>query len=151
VPPAGATDIFGFAPVGPEHIFKDVGTAPFFTDVEGFQNYETVTPQTGFPPGGVFLGDHDVLRTPFFTNSEIVVDRDYVNSVAPPPGSVFDVTNFGNGYEFVYEQIGTGPGAPIEDALITPFGEYPLTAGPPEFLDDPGFDPSTLPDPLSIF
>ncbi len=150
LPPPGAADIFGFAPVGPEDVFKDVGTAPFFTDVEGFQNFETVTPQTGFPLGGVFLGDEDILRTPFFSNSEIVVDRDYVGSVAPPVGSVFDVSNFGNGYENIYEQIGSGPGAPLEDVLVTPYGDYPLTAGPPEFLD-PGFDPSTLPEPISLF
>jgi hypothetical protein len=147
LPAPGLTNIFGFAPIGPEQVFKDVGTAPFFKDVEGFQEFQSVYPQPGFPTGGVFLGDEETLTTPFFTTTDVVVDRDFPGGVAPPVGSVFDVTNFGAGYENIYEQIGSGPGAPIEDVLITPYGEFPLTSEPPVFLDT-GFDPGSLPDPI---
>jgi hypothetical protein len=147
LPPPGPTDIFGFAPVGPEDVFKDVGTAPYFTDVEGFQEFVTVAPEPGFPVGGGFLGDEETLATPFYTTTDVVVDRDFPAGVAPPVGSVFDVTNFGHGYENIYEQIGSGPGAPIEDVLITPEGEFPLTPEPPVFVDL-AFDPSFLTPPI---
>lgn len=58
----------------------------------------------------------------------------------PPVGSVFNVTNFFDGYQLVYSDLpSTTPGGPdvISDTLVTPFGDYPV----PETLDT-----ATVPD-----
>jgi hypothetical protein len=59
-----------------------------------------------------------------------------------PTGSLFDFTNFGNGFENQYSDIIGTMGAPntITDVFITPFGDFniPTTFDAVALLEMPG-------------
>jgi hypothetical protein len=154
--PTPITDVFGFTPHSTETVLTVSGLPPLFQQVEGYQTFDYVT------PGGdddLFNADVSTLTTPGFENIEYLVTpdapdetRDLV-SVAnptdsfPTEGSVYDIANFGNGFENVYSDVlpeqaqrfttdattdalsGTGTAATgtITDTFVTPFGNIDLT------------------------
>jgi hypothetical protein len=153
--PTPITDVFGFTPHSTETVLTVSGLPPLFQQVEGYQTFDYVT------PGGdddLFNADVSTLTTPSFENIEYLVTpdapdetRDLV-SVAnptdsfPTEGSVYDIANFGNGFENVYSDVaaapaqfanattdalsGTGTAATgtITDTFVTPFGNIDLTS-----------------------
>jgi hypothetical protein len=156
-------DVFGFAPIpgSPEDVLTVSGLPPLFQQVEGYQTLDYFSPANATDPIGTVNTDVSTLTTPGFENTEYLVTgvasetaktADLV-SVAhptdgfPTEGSVYDIANFGNGFENVYSDvlsepaqrlttdattdslIGTGTAATgtITDTLETPFGNIDLT------------------------
>jgi hypothetical protein len=65
------------------------------------------------------------------TNTEFTVDSvTGTSSDLPTAGSVYDVFNFGNGYENVYTDIAgaTGSAGTVTDTFVTPFGNIDLSS-----------------------
>jgi hypothetical protein len=152
--PTPITDVFGFTPHSTETVLTVSGLPPLFQQVEGYQEFDYVTSRGD----DLFNADVSTLTTPGFENIEYLVTpdapdetRDLV-SVAnptdsfPTEGSVYDIANFGNGFENVYSDVaaapaqfanattdalsGTGTAATgtITDTFVTPFGNIDLTS-----------------------
>jgi hypothetical protein len=64
-----------------------------------------------------------------WTNEELLVDEGGLSGTHPEVGSVFDVTNFGGGFENLYSDL-VGAGANganlITDTFDTPFGDFAI-------------------------
>ncbi len=61
--------------------------------------------------------------------SHPLVDSAYQTGTVPAAGSVFDITNFGSGFENVYTDLvgaGTGGANLITDLFDTPFGDFAI-------------------------
>jgi hypothetical protein len=148
-------DVFGFAaiPGSPEDVLTVSGLPPLFQQVEGYQTFDYVTPSG---EDETLSADVSTLTTPGFENTEYLVTG--VDSEAtkvadlvanptdsfPTDGSVYDIANFGNGFENVYSDVaaepirnlatdsltGIGTAAPgtITDTFVTPFGNIDLTS-----------------------
>jgi hypothetical protein len=153
--PSPTPDVFGFAPDSPETVLTVSGLPPFDQQVEGYQTFDYFTTPTGDTSPvdvGSFNADVSTLTTPFgFDNTEYLVTgqpadimRDALQSAAlPTNGSVYDIANFGNGFENVYSDvlpepakqfatdalsgIGTAETGTITDTFVTPFGSFDLT------------------------
>jgi hypothetical protein len=153
-------DVFGFAaiPGSPEDVLTVSGLPPLFQQVEGYQTLDYFSPATATGPIATVNTDVSTLTTPGFENTEYLVtgvDSDEAKdlvSVAnptdsfPTEGSVYDIANFGNGFENVYSDVaaapaqfanattdamsGTGTAATgtITDTFVTPFGNVDLTS-----------------------
>ncbi|WP_343576570.1 hypothetical protein [Mycobacterium sp.] len=80
---------------------------------------------------GSITSTEDVTNLLGYTNTEFTVTG--VNAASgetaalPTTGSVYDVFNFGNGYENVYTAL-PGAGGTVTDTLVTPFGDYDLSS-----------------------
>jgi hypothetical protein len=151
--PTPITDVFGFSPDSPETFLTVSGLPPLFQQVEGYQTFDYVTPSG---EDETLSADVSTLTTPGFENTEYLITgvasdetRDLV-SVAnptdsfPTDGSVYDIANFGNGFENVYSDVaaqpiynlatdalsGTGTAATgtITDTFVTPLGNIDLTS-----------------------
>jgi hypothetical protein len=149
------TDVFGFeADHGPETVLTISGLPPLYQQVEGYQTFDYVTPKGD--EVGSFNADVSTLTTPGFENTEYLVTGDADTGVAnpdltmaptdsfPTEGSVYDVANFGNGFENVYSDVAAEPlrtlatdslsgvspaeTGTITDTLVTPFGNIDLTS-----------------------
>ncbi|MGC2346070.1 MAG: hypothetical protein WA630_19190 [Mycobacterium sp.] len=143
-------DFFGFSPDSPETVLTVSGLPPLFQQVEGYQTFDYV------PTGDTINADVSKLSLPDgFTNIEYLITGDdptaYANADMisaptdgfPTDGSVYDIANFGNGFENVYSDVlpeqaqrlatdsltGIGTAAPgtITDTFVTPFGNIDLT------------------------
>jgi hypothetical protein len=92
------------------------GTGADATQVGSVSTTEDVT---------VLLG----LTNTEFTVTGVTPTGDAEASDLPAVGSVYDVFNFGNGYENIYTAIpGTGDaGATVTDTFVTPFGNIDLS------------------------
>ena len=155
VGPGPITDVFGFeADHGPETVLTVSGLPPLYQQVEGYQTFDYVTPSGD--DLGSFNADVSTLTTPDFENIEYLVTgvdsgatkvADLVANPTgglPTDGSVYDIANFGNGFENVYSDVaaepirnlatdsltGIGTAAPgtITDTFVTPFGNIDLTS-----------------------
>jgi hypothetical protein len=151
--PTPITDVFGFqADDGPETVLTVSGLPPLYQQVEGYQTFDYVTPNGD--DLGSFNADVSTLTTPGFENTEYLVTGDEATKAAdvsianptdsfPTDGSVYDIANFGNGFENVYSDvaaepirnlatdslsgIGTTATGTITDTFVTPFGNIDLT------------------------
>jgi len=155
-----APDVFGFSPDSPETVLTVSGLPPFDQQVEGYQRFDYFTTPTGDTSPvdvGSFNTDVSTLSLPDgFTNTEYLVTGgqttdeigpnvtpDLTDAHLPTTGSVYDIANFGNGFENVYSDVvtpqaydattdalaGTGTAATgtITDTFVTPFGDVNLT------------------------
>jgi hypothetical protein len=95
------------------------------------QSFEVFSPTTDADLGGI-TGDETVVNLLGFTNAEFVVasasDGSAPAAGLPAVGSVYDVFNFGNGYENVYTATPSIAGAEgtVTDTLVTPQGDINL-------------------------
>jgi hypothetical protein len=150
--PTPITDVFGFSPDSPETVLTVSGLPPLFQQVEGYQTFDYVTPSGD---DETLSADVSTLTSPGFENTEYLITgvasdetKDLV-SVAnptdsfPTDGSVYDIANFGNGFENIYSDvaaqpiynlgtdslsgIGTAATGTITDTFVTPFGNIDLT------------------------
>ena len=100
------------------------GIQPEDIDVQGYQLFD-YDPATG--PGGTF--DADVAQSAIIfgnsTQEQLVVAKTSSGD-APAAGSVFEVYNYGDGYENIYSDIVSTTGGPntITDTFVTPFGDF---------------------------
>jgi hypothetical protein len=99
------------------------GIQPEDIDVQGYQLFD-YDPTTG--SGGTF--DADVAQSAIIfgnsTQEQLVVAQD-VSGNAPAAGSVFEVYNYGDGYENIYSDIVSTTGSnTITDTFVTPFGGF---------------------------
>jgi hypothetical protein len=115
------------------------GLPPADVDVQGYQLFDVVN------SAGTVVGtfDADVTTTSSDVYSEttetllVTSDTSGTSGTAagdvPPVGSVFDVANYGSGFETVYSDLAsTTPGADvISDTVVTPFGDFSM----PDTLD----------------
>ena len=101
------------------------------------QVFEVFSPATSSNPAvelGAFSGGENVTTLGSITNTGFSVGQlipTNVNGILglPQYGTVFDVTNFGNGVENEYINIpatNLTPGS-ITDTLVTPYGDYNLS------------------------
>jgi hypothetical protein len=153
-------DVFGFSPDSPETVLTVSGLPPLFQQVEGYNTFDYFTTPTGDTSPvdvGSFNADVSTLSLPDgFTNTEYLVTGgqttdeigpnvtpDLTDAHLPTTGSVYDIANFGNGFENVYSDVvtpraldattdalsGTGTAATgtITDTFVTPFGNVDLT------------------------
>ncbi len=129
---ATADDAFGFVPdpgYAPRVEYTD-GLPPLYQNVLGYDefNWVDLTKGTTAAPDvvGTFNADTSDVTTAFgITNEELLVDSADLSGVHPAVGSVFDITNFGGGFENVYtDLVGAGPSGAnlITDVLETPLG-----------------------------
>jgi hypothetical protein len=157
---ATGVDAFGFEaiPGEPENIAAVSGIPPLDQMTEGYQTLDFFSPTTATDPIGTVNTDVSTLTFPDgFTNTEYLVDSsaraDVINpnlTVAPGTelpghGSVYDIANFGFGFQNDYSDVvttptrfvdgttdaltGTGTAATgtITDTFVTPFGSFDLT------------------------
>jgi hypothetical protein len=147
----------GYVPVTPDFTaapFLDGGSTP-----QLFEAYNSSGNELG-----VVSTNEDVANVYGMTNTEItVVGDDPVGSSStslPATGTVYDVYNFGNGYENVYTDIpsasGSGAGT-ATDNLVTPFGDINLSSLVADFNPTAALDPgdafsglSSLADPSTF-
>jgi hypothetical protein len=146
-------NVFGFSPDSSETVLTVSGLPPLFQQVEGYNTFDYYTPSGD--DVGSFNADVSTLTTPGFENTEYLVTGDDTTAYAnadmisaptdgfPTDGSVYDIANFGNGFENVYSDVvseparnlatdsltGTGTAATgtITDTFVTPFGNVDLT------------------------
>lgn len=152
-------DFFGFSPDSSETVLTVSGLPPLYQQVEGYQTlYYFTTPSGDTSPvlDGTVNADVSKLSLPDgFTNTEYLITGQasetskalestaFPTDGLPTTGSVYDIANFGNGFENVYSDVlpeqaqrlatdsltGIGTAAPgtITDTFVTPFGNIDLT------------------------
>ena len=95
------------------------------------QSFEVFNPTTDADLGSI-TGNETITNLLGFTNGEFVVaanaDGSPIAAGLPAVGSVYDVFNFGNGYENVYTATPSLAGDPgtVTDTLVTPQGDINL-------------------------
>jgi hypothetical protein len=110
------------------------GFPPFDQDVLGYDRFDWVDETqstTGNPDVvGTFNADTSQLSTALgFSNEELLVDDAGLSGTYPETGSVFDVANFGSGFENIYSDLvgaGTNGTNLITDVFDTPFGDFDI-------------------------
>jgi hypothetical protein len=110
------------------------GTPPLDQHVLGYDKFDWVdeTQSTAGNPDvvGTFNADTNQLTTAMgFSNEELLVDSAGLSGTHPEVGSVFDVANFGGGFENIYSDLvgaGTGGANLITDVFDTPFGDFTI-------------------------
>ena len=114
------------------------GTPPYFeTGSVSPQVFEVFSPATSSNPAvelGAFSGGENVTTLGSITNTGFSVGQlipTNANGILglPQYGTVFDVTNFGNGVENEYINIPATnlTSGSITDTLVTPYGDYDLS------------------------
>lgn len=105
------------------------GLPPEDVVIQGTQEFN-YTDLTNGSDSGVF--DADVTQSAIVfgdtTQDQYVVTSD-VSGDAPAVGSVFEVDNYGHGYELVYSDLvgaGTDGNNLYTDTLVTPFGDFTI-------------------------
>ena len=100
-----------------------------FANPQDFEAYNSAGTALGQvdtnPTASNILGIHSAEFTVTGTNPVTSADA----GLLPTDGTVYSITNFGSGFENVYEAIptaGVGP-ATITDTLVTPLGNVPLS------------------------
>jgi hypothetical protein len=98
------------------------GIQPEDVDVQGYQTFDW----TDGSNSGTLTGD--VSESSYFignTTEEQIVVTSSTGDGAPGDGSVFEVDNYGNGYESVYSDVVESNGTDkITDTFVTPFGSF---------------------------
>jgi hypothetical protein len=118
-------------PVGSEQISSVDGVPPLDSSVQGYQEFELDN------ASGNTIGTFDADVTTangFFGNSSeaLLVTADSGTSGTavgdlPPVGSVFDVDNYGGGFETVYSDLASTTGTNvITETFVTPFGDFAI-------------------------
>ncbi len=126
------TDDETIVPVGSEQISGVNGVPPLDSSVQGYQEFELDN------ASGNTIGTFDADVTTangFFGNSSeallITADSGAAGTAAgalPPVGSVFDVNDYGFGYETIYSDLVSTTGANvISETFVTPFGDFAIT------------------------
>lgn len=120
-----STTAFDITPATNGTIVAIDGIQPEDIDVQGYQEFnwdDVVTGQTG-------TFDADVTQSAIIfgdtTQEQLVVTQD-VSGDAPAAGSVFEVYNYGDGFEQVYSDVVTSSGDQITDTAVTPLGDVSL-------------------------
>jgi hypothetical protein len=148
------TDGETIAPVGSEQISGVNGVPPLDASVQGYQEFELDS------ASGNAIGTFDADVTTangFFGNSSeallVTADSGTAGTVAgdlPPVGSVFDVDDYGGGFETIYSDLVSTTGANVvSETFVTPFGDFAI---PPAFdlaanaADSSFFVPTSLAD-----
>jgi hypothetical protein len=95
------------------------------------QDFEVYNPTTGADLGSI-QGNETITSLFGLTNGEFTVASVDPSGTAtdanlPTVGSVYDVFNFGNGYENVYVAT-PGEGGTVTDTFVTPFGSQDLSS-----------------------
>ena len=132
---------------GTSHLGQDISTNSF--DISATDAPSTIVGVDGLPPedvviqgtqafnyddltggdnSGTFLANVTQSAIVFgnTTQDQYVVTQDLTGN-APAAGSVFEVDNYGHGYELVYSDLvgaGTDGHNLYTDTLVTPFGDY---------------------------
>jgi hypothetical protein len=115
-----------------------VGTPNFFETGDGSQNFEVFSTASGSTTptlDGVAVTSENVTSIGNITNTGFTITSEGIangqGSFADMPAlnSVYDVTNFGSGFENVYADVPGAAGAAgtVTDSFITPFGDYNLS------------------------
>jgi hypothetical protein len=124
----------GFNPID-----QGTGTPGFFEtgDPSGgqdFQVYGLANGSTTVQPLGDISATENVTSLGNITNTGFDVTGQITevgvgNSALPAIGTVYDVTNFGSGFENVYTDVPGAAGAAgtVTDSFVTPFGDYNLS------------------------
>jgi hypothetical protein len=133
---------------GTSHLGQDISTNDF--TIAATDAPSTITAVDGLPPedvviqgtqafnytdlsdgsnSGAFLANVTQSAIVFgdTTQDQYVVTQDLVAGQGPAVGSVFEVDNYGHGYELVYSDLvgaGTGDHNLITETLVTPFGDF---------------------------
>jgi hypothetical protein len=126
---------------GFDALTQGTGTPSFFEtgSVDG-QGFEVFSPASGSTPAaelGLIDTNESVTTLDGWTNTGFTVTD--ATAVAPSDeadlpllGTVYDVTNFGSGYENVYTDIPGADGSltdgTVADTFVTPFGDYDLSS-----------------------
>jgi hypothetical protein len=148
------TDGETIAPVGSEQISGVNGVPPLDASVQGYQEFELDS------ASGNAIGTFDADVTTangFFGNSSeallVTADSGTAGTVAgdlPPVGSVFDVDDYGGGFETIYSDLVSTTGANVvSETFVTPLGDFAI---PPAFdlaanaADSTFFVPTSLAD-----
>jgi len=125
------TDGESVVPVGSEQIFGFNGVPPLDSSVQGFQVFEL--DDASGNPIGTFDADTTTATGLLGNSSEAVLvtaDSGTAGLEAgdlPPVGSVFDVNDYGFGYETIYSDLVSTDGANvITETFVTPFGDFAL-------------------------
>jgi hypothetical protein len=115
------------------------GTPPYFetasVDGQVFQVFDPATSSSPATALGGFAGNENVTTFGSITNTGFdvgqLIPADNANGIAglPQYGTLYDVTNFGNGVENEYVNIPatTLTSGSITDTLVTPYGDYDLS------------------------
>ncbi|MBS9536075.1 hypothetical protein KIH27_21055 [Mycobacterium sp. M1] len=142
--PVQADGTPGFTPLSP--LFS---APPFFQAGDGDQTFDLTGGSGGTDLGSVTTSEDVTNLFGGIHNTEFTITG--VNPAAgetasdlPAMGSVYDVANFGNGYENVYTDIPGADGSAnsITDTLVTPFGDVNIPTS---------FDAAALLDPGAAF
>jgi hypothetical protein len=133
---------------GTSHLGQDISTNDF--TITAADTPSTITAVDGLPPedvviqgtqafnyddltsannDGTFLANVTQSAITFgnTTQDQYVVTQDLVAGQGPGVGSVFEVDNYGHGYELVYSDLvgaGTGGNNLITETLVTPYGDF---------------------------
>ena len=107
-----------------------LGIPPTYPEIIGYDRFngvdETDSTSTNSDVVGTFNADtYDTSTAWGWTNEELLVDQGYASGTTPAVGSVFDVTNFGGGFENIYSDLvgaGSSGANVITDVLDTPLG-----------------------------
>jgi hypothetical protein len=120
---ASADDDYTLIAQDPEVVTGISGFAPLYQEVVGTDVFaaEQSNPAITF---GTFNADVTTLTTSWgVENQEIVVTGGQLGVLTVPTGSVFDLTNFGFGFENEYSDVIGVPNT-ITDVFVTPFGDF---------------------------
>ena len=87
-----------------------LGIPPAYQEIVGYDRFnwvdETDSTSTNSDVVGTFNADtYDISTAWGWTNEELLVDQGYASGTTPEVGSVFDVTNFGGGFENIYSDL----------------------------------------------
>lgn len=137
-PPPAAGDTYTFASVPvtdyQPHVEYTDGIAPAYQNVLGYDEFNWIDESqssSGSPDiVGTFNADTSDITTAFgVSNEELLVDQSDLSGIHPAIGSVFDITNFGGGFENFYSDLvgaGTNGANLISDMFDTPFGDFAI-------------------------
>jgi hypothetical protein len=114
---------------------QGTGTPGFFETGSGTQNFEVFSTASGSttPTEVGSIGTTENVTSLFgITNTGFDVTGGLTSGSLtglPADGTVYDVTNFGSGFENVYTDIPGAAGAAgtVTDTFVTPFGDYNLS------------------------
>lgn len=132
---ADGTATEGFAPVT-----AGTGTSPFFetgtVDSQNFDIFGTASGSTTPTLEGTIDTSENVTSLGSITNTGFDVTSAASatgGSTAglPADGTIYDITNFGSGYENVYTDVpgaAAGDAGTATDTFVTPFGDYDLSS-----------------------
>jgi hypothetical protein len=132
-------NVFGFEQDSsqPTTVTDIAAIPPLYQSVHQTEFFDTQSTST-LPAGWFEAQDNVLTRTTGPRFSELVVTNSEQDTTAPAVGSVYQITNMGDGFENVYADVApTTPGGTdtLSDTLVTPFGDIPLMTDLHSFFD----------------